>query len=257
MGCTFSRQPDSAQPIRPAAAGQSDKPVQQPDAEAPAVVDAQDGAAGNVPTSDNADDAAIVQETPIVDEPSKGSGAEAEMDTMDETSAKIQVVIDIFKGVCTGFIRETLPDVEPVIRDAEKVFKDFADAVAEFELGDTNSMVIALGKLGEALDELKTAMNDAGAAKEQVEELARAVVMLRDPKHLVDHIGSEIFINGKSYLKMVQAATQAFNEKQWEAFGIQIGQMVGEVLTPEDPVNPSMFDALCGCCTCFDQPEFR
>jgi len=259
MGCSFSQHDSAAQPINPAPASQQAKPVPAPVAETPAVIDAQDGAVEDVAAPDNVDDATIVQETPAEqDEPSKGSGAEAEMDVMDEASAKLQVVIDIFKGVCTGFIRETLPDVEPVIRDAEKVFQDFADAVSQFQLGESDSMVAALGKLGEALEELRSAMSDAGAAREQVEELAKAVVTLKDPKHLVDHIGAEIFINGKSYLQMIRSATDAFNDAQWEDFGFQIGQMVGEVLTPEETVNPSMFDALCGCCTCFDQqPEFR
>jgi len=257
MGCSFSHSP--AEPISTGGPpSQHTKPAPAPVAEAPAAADAQDGATYEATTLDDGAADAIVPEAPADQEPPpKGSGAEAEMGTQDELSANLEIVIAIFKGICKGFIHETLPGLEPVIKNAEKVFKDFTAAVTNFELGDTQSMIGALTFLGVALEEMRSAMSEAGAAQEQVEELAKAVLMFADPKNLVDQLGSEILVNGKNILGLIQEAVKAFRHSDWELFGEQIGLMVGEVLTPETPMTPSLFDTLFGCCTCCDQPEFR
>merc|ERR1712093_38741 len=80
-------------------------------------------------------------------------------------------------------------------------------------------------------------MSDAGAAKEQVDDLAKVIAMFKDEQKIVYHIGKELLVDGKDILSRIGKAVKDFSAHDWESFGEDIGVIIGEVLSPEKPTN--------------------
>jgi len=124
--------------------------------------------------------------------------SEAQSASDSSLTMDLNTVVEIFKGVLDGFVHESLPGIESFIKDAESVTSNLKTAVANFQKGDATSMIQGLGELAAALEALRAAMGDAGAAVHQVDDLAKVVTMFKDSSQIVCHVGEGLIVNGKN-----------------------------------------------------------
>merc|ERR1711879_121355 len=124
-------------------------------------------------------------------------------------------------------------------KDSASVLSNFKAAVEHLAGGSSASVEQGLGEVASALDALKDAMSQVGAAKHQVDDLAKAIEMFRDSEKIIYHVGTDLIVNGKNILFRIENAVNDFQNQQWTGFGESIGIIISDLLTPEAPKQPA------------------
>jgi len=151
----------------------------------------------------------------------------------EDRAAELDILRVIFSGVLVGFVGEAAPAVGTVFVEGSAALNDLREAVADFQTGDPTSVLKALPKIAAALQTLKDLMGEVGAAKEHVEIIGKAVTILKDPKYAEYHFCKELHVNGKNIFSRLQNASDHFQKQEWTSFGMNIGVLVAEIITPE------------------------
>eukprot|EP00929_Paragymnodinium_shiwhaense_P016463 TRINITY_DN12483_c0_g1_i1.p1 TRINITY_DN12483_c0_g1~~TRINITY_DN12483_c0_g1_i1.p1 ORF type:complete len:248 (+),score=53.94 TRINITY_DN12483_c0_g1_i1:70-813(+) len=176
----------------------------------------------NEPTKDVVADAEVTSEE--TREPSdNGNEMQADVD--------LQAVMEIFRNVLVGLVGEALPSVMPALQTTGRVLQDFRNVVEAFDAQDG---LRGLQLLGESLQVLPSVLTAAGSTKEQIEGLASVLSLFvaPDPARILFHAGRGLLVDGRDYLQRITRACSAFKKSNWQAFGLEIGGIIGDVLSP-------------------------
>merc|ERR1712072_911259 len=57
--------------------------------------------------------------------------------------------------------------------------------------------------------------------------------MFQDSSAIEFHVGKDLIVNGKNVITNIEKSIKNFNDKAWSAFGEDLGNIIGEVLSPE------------------------
>jgi hypothetical protein len=168
------------------------------------------------PTPDEETDAALP-----VDEPGKNDP---------------QKILAILHGMLSGFSDIVAPDMTAQIEDAYCVVSRLVAAVKNFEKKTLVATGQALEELALGLECLEKLLHSAGAIREDIDMLKKAVLQLRHPEAFVfiavKNAGASLVLNGEEIGGHVEAAVKDFKAEHWTEFGSELGEVVGLLVKP-------------------------
>jgi hypothetical protein len=159
-------------------------------------------------------------------------------------------ILAILHGLLSGFTDIVAPDMTGRIEDAYCVVSRLCAAVRNFEKKTLVATGQALEELALGLECLEKVLHSAGAVREDIDKLKKAISQLRNPEAFLfiaaTNAGASLVLNGEEIGGHVEAAVTDFKAEHWTQFGSELGEAVGLLVKPVSKPVPWPFNTCCG-----------
>jgi len=86
-----------------------------------------------------------------------------------------------------------------------------------------------LKKIGEALESIPTAMTECKAGETEIKNLVDMIKNFKSPMSFAYHVGKDLLVNGVSIYHDIKGAINAYQAKEYEVFGYDIGHALSSI----------------------------
>lgn len=140
--------------------------------------------------------------------------------------------VNITVGILEGFFHEeNLDNLENCIHDTDEIGYLLYDAIEDFIKGDFESIREGINYIGQVVTLTATGMEDCkDAVQIDIPKLVELGEIFTNPKELIEQIGKDILLNGRSIKNDIQAAISDFNNSNFEQMGKDIGEAAALVI---------------------------
>ena len=138
---------------------------------------------------------------------------------------------EIVSGVLKGALdAEGFTDINQCINDAEGVFADAKEAIADFEKKDIPDTINGIKKIADMLMIVKKGMSDCSHLKADWEKLEKMAAIFASPTTFAEHVGKDLIVNGKDIFKEITTAVHDYQTQDYSDFGFQVGEAAAKVI---------------------------
>lgn len=140
----------------------------------------------------------------------------------------LETIGGLLEGLAFGF---NVDNIVQCLSNLEGAGTGLVDSIKEFEKKDLAGVAAGLKDLGEALEDVSTAIPlCADAYKNDAEILEKELAVFKNPLTLVYTVGHNLVVNGNEIYDEVNTAITDFKAENWNGFGYNIGAALGKTL---------------------------
>jgi len=144
--------------------------------------------------------------------------------------------VKVIEGINEGFFVGETKIEKTCVLDAEGIRHHLEAALQLFAKWNKEDAMTALIELAKAMDLVKDALKVCKAEEVHLEKLGKAIALIRDPVSFAYTIYSHILLDGVEIVREVNRSRVDWKNKEYEAFGVQIGLIFDHVLVgAEEP----------------------
>lgn len=157
------------------------------------------------------------------------------------SASRVQEAELFVKGFFEGSFGKIGEEVVECIQDGEEIFQDLIHVVEDFEhaiTGDRAALIDAFKYISHILTLLPEEVKDCEAVADVVKDLEEIAIEFSNPAALVVDVGKKIIWHGRSIYHDVENTVKDFKTPDYEAAGIDVGDIVRLVFLNSQLANP-------------------
>lgn len=140
----------------------------------------------------------------------------------------------ILEGLMEGFVSDQ-PDLKGCVGGAGTAFGDVGKALKDIVKKDLADVANGLRKLAAALDVVPGAMKECKASEADVKEIVHVLNEFKGLKKFTLHVSDDVIRNYKDLMVEFGSSARAYEGKQYEECGRQLGMALHRVVVGKPP----------------------